>query len=647
MQFKHPEILYFLFLLVIPILVHLFQLRRFKKEYFTNVRILKELSIQTRKSSQIKKWLLLVTRLLLLACIILAFTQPFFKAKDSNSSTNEMYIVLDNSFSMQAKGQKGELLKRAVEDLLEHAPENQNFSLITNSETFWNTDIKSIQSVLQNLKYSPLTFQLESAMAKIKSHKSVFNKDVIIISDAIGLQQKQLKSISKDLNALFIVPKAEQKNNIAVDSVFIKQTLDDFYEIGVKLSGYGEDFESVPIALYNKEKLIAKTLVPLESKQKTINFTIPKEDFHGNVSITDNGLQYDNTLFFSISKPKKIAVLSIGDYEKSNFLSRIYTKDEFNYTNYSLESLDYNILENQDAIVLNELKEIPQALQTTLKSFVEKGGNLIFIPSNESSTLNINTLLSSFGKIQFKSLQNVEKLVTKIAFNNPIYNSVFEKQIANFQYPKTKFSFQINSSTPAILNFDDQSAFLTALLNQLSSVYIFTAALNKTNSNFQNSPLIVPTFYNMAQSKIKTGVSSLIIGEKNPIIVDASLAKDEIVNVKSNSKTTTEETFIPIQQILNNKVKIACNDYPEIAGNFGVYKKEELVKNISFNYNRTESNLATANENLLSDYKIINSIETVFETIQQDRANTEIWKWFVILTLLFLVTEVFIQKFVK
>ena len=175
MQFKNPEILYFLFLLVIPILVHLFQLRRFKKEYFTNVRILKELSIQTRKSSQIKKWLLLATRLLLLTCIILAFAQPFFKAKDSNSSTNEMYIVLDNSFSMQAKGQKGELLKRAVEDLLEHAPENQNFSLITNSETFWNTDIKSMRSELQNLKYSPLPFQLESAMAKIKSHKSAFN----------------------------------------------------------------------------------------------------------------------------------------------------------------------------------------------------------------------------------------------------------------------------------------------------------------------------------------------------------------------------------------------------------------------------------------------------------------------------------------
>ena len=145
MQFKHPELLYFLFVLVIPILVHLFQLRRFKKEYFTNVQFLKELSIQTRKSSKIKKWLLLITRLLLLAALITAFAQPFFKAKESKNSSNEMYIVLDNSYSMQAKGNKGELLKRAIQELLENTPDNQTFSLITNNETYWNTDIKSIQ----------------------------------------------------------------------------------------------------------------------------------------------------------------------------------------------------------------------------------------------------------------------------------------------------------------------------------------------------------------------------------------------------------------------------------------------------------------------------------------------------------------------
>jgi hypothetical protein len=642
MQFKHPEILYFLLLLVIPILVHLFQLRRFKKEYFTNVRFLKELSIQTRKSSKIKKWLLLITRMLLLAAIIIAFAQPFFQAKDKKNASNEMYIVLDNSFSMQAKGKKGELLKRAVQELLENTPEKQTFSLITNSETFWNTDIKSIQKEVQNLTYSALPFQLESAMAKIKARKTPFNKDVIIITDAVGLEQKQLKSIDSNFNTYFINPEAEQKNNISIDSVFIQQNLNDFYEIGVKLISYGEQKNAIPIALYNENKLIAKTLVKFETQENTINFTIPKKDFNGYVSINDASLSYDNTFYFSISKPEKTNVISIGKSEKSNFLSRIYTVSEFNYSNSTIETLDYNAIEKQDVIVLNEVEKIPQALETNLKSFVEKGGNLVVIPSNENATSDLNRFLGTFGKIQFGALQNTNNLITKIAFQHPLFQSVFEKKILNFQYPNTKQSFGITSSNPPVLSFEDQSVFLTALQNQISAVYVFSAPINKVNSNFQNSPLIVPIFYNMAQNAQKTGVNAITIGENQPFLVATSLSKDEIINVKNAA-----EKFIPIQQILNNKVKLLFNDYPTVAGNFGVYKQDDFIRNISFNYNRSEGNLALANSNLLSDYKVVNSVDIVFNSLLSDRSNNEIWKLFILLTLLFLALEVVIQKFVK
>lgn len=642
MQFKHPEILYFLFLLVIPILVHLFQLRRFKKEYFTNVRFLKELSIQTRKSSKIKKWLLLVTRMLLLVAIIIAFAQPFFQAKDKKNATNEMYIVLDNSFSMQAKGKKGELLKRAIQELLENTPEKQTFSLITNSETFWNTDIKSIQKEVQNLTYSALPFQLESAMAKIKARKTPFNKDIVIITDAVGLEQKQLKSIDSNFNTYFINPEAEQKHNISIDSVFIQQNLNDFYEIGVKLTSYGEQKNAIPIALYNENKLIAKTLVKFETQENTINFTIPKKDFNGYVSINDGSLSYDNTFYFSISKPEKTNVISIGKAEKSSFLSRIYTVSEFNYSNSTIETLDYNAIEKQDVIVLNEVEKIPQALETNLKSFVEKGGNLVVIPSNENATSDLNRFLGTFGKIQFGALQNTNKLITKIAFQHPLFNSVFEKKIVNFQYPNTKQSFGITSPNPPVLSFEDQSVFLTALQNQISAVYVFSAPINKVNSNFQNSPLIVPIFYNMAQNAQKTGVNAITIGENQPFLVATNLSKDEIINVKNAS-----EKFIPIQQILNNKVKLLFNDYPTITGNFGVYKQDDFIRNISFNYNRSEGNLALANSNLLSDYKVVNSVDIVFNSLLSDRSNNEIWKLFVLLTLLFLALEVIIQKFVK
>ena len=642
MHFKHPEILYFLFLLIVPILVHLFQLRRFKKEYFTNVRFLKALSIQTRKSSKIKKWLLLACRLLLLTFIILAFAQPFFESKDSKNASNKMYIILDNSFSMQAKGKKGELLKRAIQELLEETPENANFSLLTNTDSYWDTDIKTIRNELQNLKYSAVPFQLDNILAKVKAHKSVFKKDIIVITDAVGLTPNQLKNIDTDDIPYFILPKAEQKNNVAIDSVFIRQTLDNFYELSINTSNFSEDFKPVSMALYNQNKLIAKTIINFKNKKETINFTIPKQAFHGYVSIEDNDLGYDNKLFFSISKIKKNNIISIGTPEKNNFLSRIYTDDEFNYSSFTLNTLDYNNIEKQDAIVLNELDEIPQALQTTLKAFVKKGGNLIIIPSETASVSSLNALLNQFGSTQFKSLESNEKQITKINFSHPLFAGVFENKTNNFQYPKIKKDFTIFSSSPAILNFDDESPFLIGLKNTVSSVYVFSAPLNTDNSNFQQSPLIVPVFYKMALNKLNNGTNTNTIGNNTSYLVSVNLAKDEILTVKNQ-----DEKFIPVQQLLNNKVQLFFNDYPEKAGNYTIYDSKNPIENISFNYPRTESDLDQINETLLSDYKTSDSISTIFDTLQSSRSDNQIWKWFIIFALLFLALEMAIIKFVK
>ncbi|KIQ22044.1 membrane protein [Flavobacterium sp. MEB061] len=642
MHFKQPEILYFLFLLIVPILVHLFQLRRFKTSFFTNVRFLKELAVQTRKSSKIKKRLLLATRLLLLTCVILAFAQPFFEAKDSKNATNEMYIVLDNSFSMQAKGKKGELLKRAVQELLENTPETAQFSLLTNTENFWNTDIKASKNSLQNLKYSATPFELSSIMAKIKAHKSAHKKDIVIITDAVGLAEKDVKNIDTEEKPYFIIPEAEQKNNVSIDSVYINQTLENFYEIGINLSAYGEDFKPISMALYNQKKLIAKTIINFDSKKKKINFTIPKEAFHGYVTIEDNGLTYDNKLYFSISKAKKTNVISIGEPEKSNFLSRIYTSAEFNYSNYSISSLDYNSLEKQNTIILNELIEVPQALQTTLKAFVSKGGNLVVIPAEKSSISNLNTFLGNFGKILFKNLENKDKLITKINFDHPLFSGVFENKITNFQYPKTSKSFEISSAYPAVLSYEDQSVFVTMIQNPVSGITAFSAPINTTNSNFQQSPLIVPLFYKMGQNNQKTGVNALTIGNNQPYFVDVLLSKDAILEVKGN-----DDSFIPIQQILNNKVKLTFNDFPETAGNYSVFDKKESVENLSFNYKRSESDLNQINTNVVSDFKTADTLSTIFNTLQTERTDSQIWKWFVIFALLFLALEMAIIKFVK
>lgn len=641
MQFKHPEILYFLFLLVIPILVHLFQLRRFKIEYFTNVKLLKELQIQTRKSAEIKKWLLLATRLLLLTCLILAFAQPFFEVKDTTNKGNELVILVDNSFSMQAKGAKGELLKRSIQELLEELPENQQFSLLTNSEVFWDTDIKSIQKELQNLSYSSLPFQLDYLINQVEIKKKNTKKDYVIITDAIQSESKKALDLAENNVVYFIQPEAQNKTNISIDKVIISNVLDQFYELKITLQAFGTTENEVPLSVFSNNKAIAKTIAKFESATTEIAITIPKTDFHGTVSIEDNSLSYDNKYYISISKPKKANIIAIGTSDKNNFLGRIFTTDEFNFISTDLTTLDYNQIENQDAIILNELEDLPIALGTTLKSFYEKGGSIVFIPNTKNTTSQLNTFAKNFGGFGYSKLLTSGKQITKINFDHPLYQTVFEKKVTNFQYPNTKESFGLSGVT-TILQYEDNSVFVGSTTNRLGMFYAFSAPINKQNSNFQNAPLIVPTFYNMGQNQGKTGINAYTIGENENLVLETSLAKDEVVSIQKEGYS-----FIPMQQLLNTKCKLSFGDYPEVAGNFDVMKGKKSLKKISFNYPRTESDLTQISTANFENFTKINNISTALNDIASERTSNEIWKWFIFATLLLLITELLIQKFVK
>ena len=641
MQFKHPEILYFLFLLVIPILVHLFQLRRFKTVYFTNVKLLKELQTQTRKSSKIKKWLLLVTRLLLLTCLIIAFAQPYFKHQNTTKKGNELIIVLDNSFSMQAKGPKGELLKRSIQELLEELPENQSFSLLTNTELYWDTDIKSIQKELQNLDYSALPFQLDYLLNQVEIKKKLVPKDYIIITDAIQAESKKAIELAQNNSVYFIQPKAENLSNVSIQNVAISQVMDQFYELKINLQSFGSKKREIPLSVSSSEKNLATTLVQIDKPNTEIKLTIPKKDIQATIHIEDQSLAYDNDFYLSISKPEKVALLAIGSLAQNNFLDRIFTAEEFHFKSTELKSLDYNQIENQEAIVLNELDDLPLALGTTLKAFYEKGGTIILIPNKNNNPSTLNNFVANFGSLKYGMLSSTEKQITTINFSHPLYQAVFKNKVTNFQYPKVKSSFGLSGNT-AVLQYEDQSIFIGSSTNQLGNFYAFAAPINKQNSNFQNAPLIVPTLYNMGQNQSKTGINAYTIGENQSLLLETVLTKDEAVTIQNN-----DYSFIPLQQILNTKCKLTFGDYPEKAGNYEVIKDEESLKKISFNFARTESDITAINSGIFDTFTKVNNIATVLNDLASERSSSEIWKWFLFGTLLLLCIELLIQKLIK
>lgn len=639
MQFKHPEILYALLLLLIPIIVHLFQLRRFQKIDFTNVAFLKKATLQTRKSSQIKKWLTLFTRLLALACIILAFAQPFTATKSALQTEKETVIYLDNSYSMQAKGSEGPLFQRTLQQLYEELSGEDRIHWFTNDLSKTAVTQNDFKNEVLGLTFSQIQLDFTSVLLKAQqffSSNASAQKRFIWISD---FQQAGIPpNIPKDLILDLVKVAPVALNNMAIDTAYIVNKSNNTLQLGVRVSGSGELPENASLSLYRQQKLIAKTGVDFSlGNQNTLYFDLEDPtDFDGEFRINDAQLHYDNSLFFSSNKTEKIKVLTINE-GPSDFLKKLFNNDTYTYLEQSFDALNYNDIPSQNFIVVNELQNIPLSLTNALTAFHKAGGGIFVIPSANAEMEGYNTLLNALqiGRIDPVSVQ-VPKKITKINFSHPLYKNVFEKEVDNFQYPSVSQFYNVTTTASKVLELEDGRPFLL----QSGNVYLATAAFDIANSNFKNSPLIVPTLINMVQQSLPLPKLYYTLDNPNTFAVPVKLNQDQILTLKDSS-----ETIIPLQQTKANSVEITTTDDITHAANYQVFLGDQIVQRVSFNYPRDESDLSYTDIEEWEGVTVHESVKELFNSIAEANEMNSLWKWFVIFAVLFLLFEMFILKF--
>ena len=637
MQFKHPEILWALFLLLIPIIIHLFQLRRFKRTPFTNVAMLQKVVSESRKSSTLKKWLLLLTRLALLVALIIAFAQPF-SAKTTALKPKETVIYLDNSFSMQAKASGFSLLENAVQQLFKNIDPDAVFSLFTNDRTFRNVTLKDVQNDLLSLQYTQTHFDLAAARLKagsLFSNNGNTTKELILLSD---FQRRTIDSVNSGENVVeyFVQLTPDESNNIQIDSMHLSESATSQIEINARLSGAFD--ENIPISLFNGNQLIAKTSVNFDTGGTAqVQFSVPEgQQLNGTIEINDQGLAYDNTFYFNINTPERIKVLAISGSDGA-YLEKLFGSEEFVFSSASLPQLNYSQIDKQNLVVLNGLESIPASLQKVLKGFHDNGGSLIVIPTINVDIVSYNLFLSSFGRIFLKQRVPIKQNISQIAFDHPLYQNVFERRVTNFQYPSVSEYFSTESNLSAILSFQGGDPFLLGR----ERFYLLTASIASENSNFKNSPLIVPTFDNIASTSLKNPELYFILGRPAATDVGASLGKDNILRLEKN-----EESVIPRQQSFNNRVRLNFDENPKEAGIYAIRDNDSIYKYVSFNYARNESQLQYPNLDNYPDLDARTSIQALFDHIKSEGTITPYWKWFVIFALLFALVEIAIQKII-
>jgi len=640
MQFKHPELLYALFLLLIPIFIHLFQLRRFQKIDFTNVAFLQKVTIETRKSSQLKKWLTLLMRLAALACIILAFAQPFTASKTALNTEKETVLYIDNSFSLQAKGSQGPLLQRALQDLFANASGTENIHWFTNTNQRKNATLEDFKNDVLSIPYTQEQLSASDVLLKattLFSKNDGADKRLLYISDF--QQQGSFPDIPEDIKLEIVQLQPVSPSNISIDSAYFVSKSGENAQLNVKLSKQGTSNTSVPVSLRKGANLVAKTAADFSANTATtLQFALENPSgFNGVLELSDTGLNYDNTLYFNINTPNKIKVLVINQGDAS-FLQRMFEQEEFNYTQQSHDNLNYSDIPEQNFIVLNELEDIPTSLTTALQSFASNGGSVLLIPSVKGNISSYNVLLNGLSLGSYGGVIDSEKKITQIIFSHPLYENVFEKQVANFQYPKVNSFFNSTTNASVALRFEDGKPFVL----QRNNTYAFTASIATQNSNFQSSPLIVPTLYNMAQRSLPLPELYYTIGQQNTYAVAAQLVQDEILTLKDSVSST-----IPLQQTKANSVEITTTNTPENAGTYRIEKDNNFIENVSYNFSRRESNLQYISANDWEGARVYDSIPELFDSLTQENAINSFWKWFVIFAVLFLIFEMLILKYYK
>ena len=637
MQFKYPEILWGLLLLLIPILIHLFQLRRFKKTPFTNVKFLKQVISESRKSSTLKKWLLLLARLGLLAALVIAFAQPFI-ANESALREKETVFYLDDSFSMNGQVENGNLFKNTIQEFIKAIPKNQRFALFTNNQVFKDVEIKDIQNDLLNLNVT--SEQLGVAEIVLKgntyfSNEDGIQKNLVLISDfqqRMGTIQK-VDSIS-NMNITFIKPSNNKITNTSIDSIFIGDRTNETIELVTQLSTNSSE-QTIPISLYNEDVLIAKTAAKFnDTKKAEVRFTVNANDvILGKVALTDTGLDYDNQFYFNLDKKSKIKVLVISN-SSTDFLKRIYLNDEFALTISTLEQLNYSAIDNQDLIIFNEIQKIPNSLITAIKSFSTNGGSYVLIPAVDGD-LNSYNELATLNNSRYINAVVQDMSISTIKMEHPLFANVFDKKVADFQFPTVKEHFKIISKAPIAIEFQNKEPFLISSNN----AYFFAASINSDNSNFKNSPLIVPTFYNMGINSLKLLPLYASLGNQVEIELPISLQQDDVIKI-ANEKNE----FIPQQRVLPKKVQVNFIENPKEAGIYRIMHNDNSIRHISFNDNRKESQLLYSQ---IPEEKNNSSLSDFFMESQKNNAINEFWKWFAILALAFVLIETLLQRFLK
>ncbi len=666
MYFNNPDFLFGLFALVIPLAIHLFNFRRHKKIMFSNVALLRQVTIESKKQRNLLHRIVLLLRMLVIASLVLALAKPVFSPRDSKpmAVSSDKFIYIDNSFSMISEGNRGRLFSNAIHDaeqLVNTAQQDQRF-IIRDNESHGQS-LKSLSKdeagvKLSQLQLSPSPLMLSDMVVPLISNSDQ-QRQLLVFSD-FQKNTADLLNLPADSNLYYYFFPLEgiRYNNLTIDSLWFSDPLlipGKSSTCWIRVTNRANsNYEKIPVVLSidGQQKAVAGIDLPANtSVDISMSYTPEQAGWkYGQVKIEDYPVTFDDNLYFTLHVVPHVSILAINENQNSSLLRYLFESDSlFSLTEENANNVNYNQLNKYNLIILNSLSEITSGLNEQILQYLNQGGHVVLFSGNNRAE---TSLLNKTGSGKIELIDTLKSRVASIKLTHPLFKNSIEKIPANSSLPviqnHTRYIFPVNSGVESLITLLNGDDLLSQKKVGQGHLYIISTGLDKKYGNLSTNLLFVP---------MMVGIASL---SGTPEIHYHTIGKDELVRLKilksslgekplTMQQVGGEELFIPEQNIQQGILQLNLHGNIQNAGFYNLQLDDSLISSLAFNYSRNESDLSCYNSEQIDSlsrqaqlpyFQILDLGDANYpEVINALHKDSPIWKLFIIFALLALMAE--------
>ena len=662
MSFLYPNMLWCLFALAIPIIIHLFNFRRHKIVYFSNTAMLKTIEQENAKTKKLKYIIALIMRMLFIAGLVFAFAYPYNPEQKlkTDDAYNLVAVYIDNSMSMHSQSSEISLIEDArssARALVSNISPSQRFVLLTNSRQLDNEYPMNQDEMLMSIdamqtEASPLTFNnLYENLQMIIKRNGFKSASLFMYSDFQENMMNMDGLVADSAIQLVVMPlKSDYQQNIYIDTVWLSSPIlqkDLANEINVRIvNESGKDINGLPVNFEIDGKSVAFNTIDIPANGKNdiaMQFVLNESgEKTAVVSINDYPITFDDTFNFVLHVRPIIKIVELSTGSGDLAIKTLFSYDSlFDYNVMNPYRIDQQYLSDCQMVIVDGDADLNEMMWQTIIDFAKDGGSVVVFPS-EIPEFSDDTLS-----------------ISAISSNHEFFNDIFVNIPNNADLPKVYRHSQINkkqfSNTLTLIYLQNGTSFFTLSKIGGGNIFSFASQLGKDWTNFADNSLFVPIMYKIAMLGGQMSRLSYTLGVDKDITINDMTAFSE-GDIRIRDANDNFE-MIPMVEMRNNRALIRLYDELPGAGFYTVNKGDEVIETTAWNDNRKESKMKFLDREEVDKLLKDNGLN-VLAVMKNDEIHSDdvmemmirrsmMWKSFILLSLITMLIEILVLRFWK